>query len=65
MHQFYFKLGKYAIETFEILKVDLEGQQWEGLELLCFSKLRSGVAPVENAECWGPPLMSTTDENVN
>jgi len=48
-----------------MLKVDLEGQQWEGLEFLGFSNLRSGVAPVENAECWGPPLMSTTDENVN
>jgi hypothetical protein len=48
-----------------MLKVDLEGQQWEGLEFLGFSKLRSGVAPVENTESWGPPLMSTTHENVN
>jgi hypothetical protein len=31
----------------------------------CVSKFRSGVVPVENAECWGPPLMSTPDENVN
>jgi len=31
----------------------------------CFSKFRSGVAPVENDEYWGPPLMSTPDENVN
>lgn len=30
-----------------------------------FSKFRSGVVPFEDAECWGRPLMSTLDENVN
>jgi hypothetical protein len=34
LHQFCFKLGKFAIGTVEILKVDLEGQQLEGLEFL-------------------------------
>lgn len=59
-------MGKNAVETTEIIKVDLDSRQWDEHEFLSgFPKFRSGVVLVESAEHWEHPLKSKTDENVN
>jgi hypothetical protein len=65
--RFSFKLGENAMETFKMLKAALGQQIMRRTQVFWgwFSKVKSCVSYVKDAESLGHLLMSKTDENVS